>query len=104
MITHLLCLPTCALHPIFSIASKVREAVHCYVTAARLLPRFAAAHANLGALLQEHGKLGQGLAHLHQAIALDPALSEAYCNMGQVGLNEWIVCAAGVWWAGSMCV
>ena len=31
----------------------VKEAIHCYVTAARLMPQFAAAHSNLGSILYD---------------------------------------------------
>lgn len=60
----------------------LQEAIHCYVTAVRLMPRFAAAHSNLGSLLKEQGKLDQALAHYHEAIAIDPTFADAYSNMG----------------------
>jgi protein O-GlcNAc transferase len=31
----------------------IRETIHCYATAIRLMPRFAAAHSNLGSVLKE---------------------------------------------------
>lgn len=35
----------------------IKEAIHCYVTAVRLMPKFAAVHSNLGSVLKEQGKL-----------------------------------------------
>ena len=35
----------------------MKEAIHCYVTAVRLMPKFAAVHSNLGSVLKEQGKL-----------------------------------------------
>ncbi len=61
---------------------RVKEAIHCYVTAARLMPRFAAAHSNLGSILKEQGKLQQAIAHYHEAVAIDPRFADAYSNMG----------------------
>ena len=60
----------------------VKEAIHCYVTAARLASRFAAAHSNLGSVLKEQGRIDQALAHYHQAIAIDPMFADPYSNMG----------------------
>jgi protein O-GlcNAc transferase len=37
----------------------VKEAIHCYVTAIRLMPTFAAAHSNLGSIFKEQGKIEQ---------------------------------------------
>jgi protein O-GlcNAc transferase len=62
----------------------IKEAIHCYVTAVRLMPRFAAAHSNLGSILKEQGKLEQALAHYHEAITIDPLFADAYSNMGNV--------------------
>ena len=60
----------------------IQEAIHCYVTAVRLMPKFAAAHSNLGSVLKEQGKLDQALAHYQEAISIDPNFSDAYSNMG----------------------
>lgn len=35
----------------------IKEAIHCYMTAVRLMPKFAAVHSNLGSVLKEQGKL-----------------------------------------------
>jgi protein O-GlcNAc transferase len=60
----------------------VQEAIHCYVTAARLMPQFAAAHNNIASILREQGKLDQALAHYKEAISIDPDFKNAYSNMG----------------------
>jgi hypothetical protein len=41
----------------------IRETIHCYATAIRLMPRFAAAHSNLGSVLKE-----QVRAHLKEGL------------------------------------
>jgi protein O-GlcNAc transferase len=48
------------------------------------MPRFAAAHSNLGSILKEQGKLDQSLAHYQEAINIDPMFADAYANMGNV--------------------
>ncbi|CAN0413635.1 unnamed protein product, partial [Discosporangium mesarthrocarpum] len=60
----------------------IKEAIHCYVTAIRLMPKFAAVHSNLGSVLKEQGKLDQALAHYHEALSIDPMFADAYSNMG----------------------
>jgi protein O-GlcNAc transferase len=60
----------------------MKEAVHCYVTAIRLMPTFAAAHSNLGSVLKEQGKVEEALAHYHEAITIDPLFADAYSNLG----------------------
>jgi protein O-GlcNAc transferase len=60
----------------------VKEAIHCYVTAIRLMPNFAAAHSNLGSIFKEQGKTEQALAHYHEAIQIDPLFADAYSNLG----------------------
>ena len=62
----------------------VQEAIHCYVTAARLMPQFPAAHNNLGSILREQGKLDQALAHYKEATSLNVDFKDAYSNMGNV--------------------
>lgn len=41
----------------FERQGMIKEAIHCYVTAVRLMPKFAAVHSNLGSVLKEQGKL-----------------------------------------------
>ena len=60
----------------------VKEAIHCYVTAIRLLPSFAAAHSNLASVLKDQGKLSQAISHYQEAIAIDPLFADAYSNLG----------------------
>ena len=60
----------------------VKEAIHCYVTAIRLMPTFSAAHSNLGSIFKEQGKLEQALSHYHEAISIDPLFADAYSNLG----------------------
>jgi tetratricopeptide (TPR) repeat protein len=60
----------------------IQEAIHCYVTAVRLMPKFAAAHSNLGSVLKEQGKLDQALAHYKEAIHINPLFPDAHSNMG----------------------
>jgi protein O-GlcNAc transferase len=60
---------------------SLRCTIHL-IAAFRLMPRFAAAHSNLGSVLKEQGKLEQALAHYHQAISIDPTFADAYSNMG----------------------
>ena len=60
----------------------MKEAVHCYVTAIRLMPNFAAAHSNLGSVLKEQGKLEEALAHYHEAVTIDPLFSDGYRLVG----------------------
>jgi hypothetical protein len=48
----------------------IRETIHCYATAIRLMPRFAAAHSNLGSVLKE-----QVRTHLKLLL-----LKERYCS------------------------
>lgn len=62
----------------------VQEAIHCFVTAARLMPNFAAAHNNLGSILKSQGKLDQALAHYQEAISINPEFTDAYSNRGNV--------------------
>jgi len=52
------------------------------MTACRLMPRFAAAHSNLGSILKEQGKSQQAIAHYQQAIDIDPMFAGAYSNLG----------------------
>tara|TARA_B110000090_G_scaffold191192_1_gene223627 strand:- start:521 stop:784 length:264 start_codon:yes stop_codon:yes gene_type:complete len=59
-----------------------KEAIHCYVTAIRLLPTYAAAHSNLGSVLKEQGKTAQAIAHYQEAISIDPLFADAYSNLG----------------------
>ena len=58
--------------------TKARMEHGGYMTAARLMPRFAAAHSNLGSILKEQGKIDQALAHYHEAIGIDPIFADAY--------------------------
>ena len=60
----------------------MKEAIHCYVTAVRLMPTFAAAHSNLASIFKEQGKTDQALAHYHEAITIDPLFADAYSNLG----------------------
>ena len=46
------------------------------------MPRFAAAHSNLGSILKEQGKSQQAIAHYQQAIDIDPMFAGAYSNLG----------------------
>ena len=59
-----------------------KEAIHCYVTAIRLMPSFSSAHCNLGTLLKEQGKLEQSISHYQEAIQLNPLFADAYNNLG----------------------
>ena len=68
----------------------IKEAIHCYVTAIRLMPRFSAAHSNLGSVFKEQGKLQQAIAHYQEAIKIDPSFADAFSNLG-MGIIEYIV-------------
>ena len=67
---------------LFITTGQMKEAVHCYVTAIRLMPNFAAAHSNLASVLKEQGKVEEALAHYHEAVTIDPLFSDGYSNMG----------------------
>lgn len=60
----------------------VKEAIHCYITACRLMPTFAVSHSNLGSLLKEQGSFEQAIAHFEEAVKIDPMFADAYSNMG----------------------
>ena len=60
----------------------IKEAIHCYVTAIRLMPKFSAAHSNLGSVFKEQGKLEQAISHYLEAIKIDPSFADAYSNLG----------------------
>jgi tetratricopeptide (TPR) repeat protein len=60
----------------------IKEAIHCYVTAIRLMPKFSAAHSNLGSVFKEQGKLQQAIAHYQEAIKIDPSFADAFSNLG----------------------
>lgn len=57
----------------------IKEAIHCYVTAIRLMPKFSAAHCNLGSVFKEQGlapSLPFPLSHpLSQSLRIPPSLS-----------------------------
>jgi protein O-GlcNAc transferase len=62
----------------------IKEAMHCYVTAIRIMPTFAPAHSNLASVFKEQGKITQAVAHYKEAIAIDPSFADAYSNLGNV--------------------
>jgi protein O-GlcNAc transferase len=64
----------------------IKEAIHCYVTAIRLMPKFSAAHSNLGSVFKEQGKLQQAIAHYQEAIKIDPSFADAFSNLGELML------------------
>lgn len=55
------------------------------------MPRFSAAHSNLGSVFKEQGKLDQSVAHYLEAISIDPQFADAYCNLGNAykDLGNW---------------
>jgi Tfp pilus assembly protein PilF len=63
------------------------EARESYREALKINPRFAQVHANLGALLRSLGDNAEALAHLLQAIDIepnDPENAPAYFNLGAI--------------------
>lgn len=54
------------------------------------MPRFSAAHSNLGSVFKEQGKLQQAIAHYQEAIKIDPSFADAFSNLG-MGIIEFIV-------------
>ena len=68
----------------------IKEAIHCYVTAIRLMPKFSAAHSNLGSVFKEQGKLQQAIAHYQEAIKIDPSFADAFSNLGINSIHIYI--------------
>ncbi len=56
---------------------------YLYIFYFRLMPKFSAAHSNLGSVFKEQGKLEQAVAHYQEAIKIDPAFADAYSNIGE---------------------
>lgn len=63
-------------------AGRYAEAREQYRKSIRLLPAFAPAHGNLGALLARSDSVDEGIKELDEAIRLDPDLAEPRTNLG----------------------
>jgi len=60
------------------------EAAECLRRAIKLNPAFPGAHAYLGNILRDQGKLDAAVAHYRRALELRPDLAEAHSNLGSV--------------------
>ena len=67
---------------VFGATGRKFEAVDANQTAVALSPQDAAAHYNLGVMLQEIGRLDEAVASYTQAIAFKPDLAVAHYNLG----------------------
>jgi SAM-dependent methyltransferase len=65
---------------------QVLEAERCYRQIIAAFPGHAEAHSRLGALLIRQNKMTEALAHIEQAVALQPDLFEAHGNLAQAAL------------------
>jgi Tfp pilus assembly protein PilF len=61
---------------------QVDEAIEHLRQAVALDPKYALAHAALGATLSNTGQLDEAIGHLRRAVALDPRLAMAHTNLG----------------------
>jgi tetratricopeptide (TPR) repeat protein len=60
-----------------ALQGRFDRAVKAYSEALRLSPQLASAHCNLGAVLAELGRRDEALAHLKQALSIDPENKDA---------------------------
>lgn len=63
-------------------AGEAGEAEACFREAIRLVPDLAAAHANLGLLLDQKGSWMEAEHHFRYALALNPGLGNTHLNLG----------------------
>lgn len=58
------------------------QALYSLVAAQKILPTFAVAYCNIGAVLLDQGRIEQAIKFLQTSIELDPMFEPAYINMG----------------------
>ena len=60
----------------------LKEALFSLVAAQKILPTFAIAYCNIGAVLLDQGRIEPAIKFLQTSIELDPMFEPAYINMG----------------------
>jgi predicted O-linked N-acetylglucosamine transferase (SPINDLY family) len=63
-------------------AGRLGEAAFAYAQVLALRPELAAAHYNLGNVLQAQGRMAEAIESFRRSLELQPGSVEAYCNLG----------------------